>query len=52
MKNPPSGRRVVPCGRTDRQKLGVAYRILQTRMTSECSGLRPAFQYIMHVETG
>jgi hypothetical protein len=42
--------------RTDREtditKLRVAYRIPQTRMTSACSGLRPAFQYIMHVETG
>jgi len=42
--------------RTDRQaditKLRAAYRILQTRMTSECSGLWPAVRYIMHVATG
>jgi len=36
MKNPSSGSRVVPCGRTDRQrgmtKLIIAFRIFQTRL--------------------
>jgi hypothetical protein len=36
---------------TDITKVRVAHRILQTRLTSECPGLRPAIQYIMHVET-
>jgi hypothetical protein len=38
-------------GETDITKLRVAHRILHMRLTSECPGLWPAIQYIMHVET-